>query len=101
MAEKLVTVENLTEDEVQLLKNYRAEKRAKQEARDYQLFVLETAYEYLKWMHRTGEGMTYSTFCDGFGVGANPSKIGDRSSFYTQVIKVIAEAEPGQNRPQQ
>ena len=59
----------LTEQEERMIIEHRQAKEVRESRKRYALFVLETAHKYEKWLQETGNGSTYSTFCNDFGFG--------------------------------
>ena len=56
----------LTQEEIQVVEQHRAEKEFIRRRKEMQFVILETAYEYEKWLRQNGAGSSYSTFCDDF-----------------------------------
>lgn len=56
----------ITEEEKALIEEHRTKKEAQKRQKDMQYEILQTAYEYEKWLRQNGAGSSFSTFCDDF-----------------------------------
>jgi hypothetical protein len=63
---------------------------ARREAHAQAMYVLTVAFQYALWMHESGIGDTYSTFCDDFGHQSQEGE--DRPALYAKVQAVIRAA---------
>lgn len=60
-------VNDISEEEIALIKEHREAEAAKKAAADFHRKALFTAHEFCEWSVRTGEGLTFSTFINAFG----------------------------------
>jgi len=67
MAKKFVELED---DELDIVKEYREKRKAQERQSRLQIEILQTAYEYERWLRENGAGSSFSTFCDDYGYPA-------------------------------
>lgn len=85
MAKEFVELE---EEELDVVKEYRAKRDAQKRQKNLQFEILEQAYEYEKWLRENGAGSSFSTFCDDYGY---PS-LENRKFIYDAVEEIRRQA---------
>ena len=71
MAKEFVELE---EEELDVVKEYRAKRDAQKRQKNLQFEILEQAYEYEKWLRENGAGSSFSTFCDDYGYPSSENR---------------------------
>jgi hypothetical protein len=74
----------LNDYEIQLVRKHRAEVKAKADALEMRVLVLSTALAFERWLQKSGEGHSYSSFVNQFGYQDKES-----NKMYAQVCLVL------------
>jgi hypothetical protein len=91
MAE-IVDSMDLTAAEVEMILERRAKQERKRKADEQAIALLEIAAGYGKWLITTGNGSTYSTFCDDCET-IDTSILQNRSEAYKFVWEIVQLAQ--------
>ena len=82
---------SVTPKEKAVIDKLREEEAQKKRAADLTTEVLMTAANYHRWLVGTGNGDSYSTFCNDFGYDINPSIAIGRDIIHGHVMRVLAD----------
>jgi len=80
---------DLTPDEIELIRQRRNEKAARQDARDFQRHAICTAHRFAEWSSQAGYGLTFSTFVNQFEY-----QHVDAKEVFNAVERIMCAAQP-------
>jgi hypothetical protein len=87
----MMTKMDLSEEEVKIISQLRKKKAQEEAEKKRFLRLLETAFEFAKWMQENGVGASYSTFCDEFEY-VDFTLLEHRTETYKHVMALINTA---------
>lgn len=83
---------SVTAEEKAVIDKLRQEKAQKKRAADLATEFLTTAADYHKWLTHTGNGDSYSTFCNDFEYERKEHLGASRDVIHTHVMNLIVDA---------
>ncbi len=90
--DEIVGSMDLTAVEVEMILERRAKEERKRKADQQVIILLQIAAAYGEWLIETGNGSTYSTFCDDCRT-IDTARLKDRSEAYSFIMEIIELAK--------